>query len=352
MKDDKILLLLMDDLNKKNTAPSRRMKFILDGFNKIKKNNVVLSGTRKGRFKSVLKFICSKGYNNVSEAYVESTNSGMLISEFILLIILKLKKIPLAIYIRDAYPKYLYYWKKANIKVIISNLFWFMSYYSYRLLADQLYCPTQKMIDVLKIKAKTLPPAMNDNEKIVKKRCDNLILYSGGIGKQYDIDSFLLGCKKLSSEIDIKVKIFCRKYETNLIKSWLREKWLTVENRTIESIECLPVAGIIALKKLPYSDLAFPTKLLSYIGLEIPIIASDNFTIEKIINKHKVGCIVQAENPNEYYKAIKMMITNEEKKTKLIGYVRKMKMDSSMYWSQRAKTILTDLQPLKEVGNK
>jgi len=346
---NKLLIIVMSDLTILNKAPARRMKAIIDSFEKMKVSLITLSGSRKQRSKRAWKFLFSNNLKYIKGVYVESSNSGMMFSEFLLLLKVKFNKIPISVYIRDGYPLFKEFWSIRFYRQIIANIFWLISYYCYRFLVDIMYFPSEILMNKFKFNnKKLLIPGISDFKNNLGKQKKNSIFYAGGIGQQYDIETFLKACKKLAEEIDISVTIFCRESEVYLINNWRKESWLSIQHKNLEELDFQPMIGIIPLVKHHYSDLAFPVKLLDYLSINVVILASNSLTTKKYIENKKIGIIVKSENVDDYYRKIKELFEDEELYNRLKENVKNLGKKNEVSWQQRCETIFNDLREKNE----
>lgn len=341
---NKLLILAMYDLKVKNIAPARRMSAIIETFNELDIPFISLSGSRKERRKKAWNALFSYKFNDVSGVYVESSNSGMLITEFVLLMKYKLKKIPISVYIRDIYPKYKQYWLWKNYRVVLAHLFWLASYFVYKMICEIIYIPSTLIAQKLSLdNYKILPPGLLGSEKNLGKIKQNSIFYAGGTGPQYDIECLLFACKKLSKEINIIVTFLCRKDEIEKISKWQSESWFSILNNDLEQLDFQPQIAVIPLTNTEYGDLSFPVKLMDYISINTPILASDSFVIKNFINEHQIGLIAKSEDVDDYYEKIKIMLEDRNLYEELLANVYKLQKNPEISWEYKCKTILKDL---------
>jgi glycosyltransferase involved in cell wall biosynthesis len=340
---NKLLIIAMSDLTLLNKAPARRMKAIIDNFEKMKVPISVLSGNRKQRSIRVRKFLFSNDLKNIKGVYVESSNSGMVFAEFLLLLILKVKKNPISVFIRDSYPLFREYWTLKYYRQTIANIFWLISYCCYHFLVDTMYFPSEILMRKFKFNnKKLLQPAIPNIDFELGRVKNNSMFYAGGIGQQYDIETFLTACKKLTNEKDISVTIFCREEEVNRISKWWNYSWLNIQHKNLEELDFQPMLGIIPLRKHFYSDLTFPVKLLDYVSINAVIIASDSTVTKEYIEKNKIGVVVKSGDSDDYYRKVKELLENEKYYNSLKENVVKLSNSEEVTWENRCQKVLDD----------
>jgi len=345
MKNKKLLLYMANgDISKLNKAPSRRMKAIYDNFKKLNIDFYFIGGNRKNRMKKSLHILFSSQIYKIDMVYIESSNSGLLFSEMILLLFLKIKKIPISVFIRDSYPFYRAYWNFKYPKMIVSNIFWLASYLFYRMIVFKMYFPSEIMMKKFFFKFKDiLQPGVTIRNNKLKETENFLIFYAGGIGQQYDIQTFLNACKKIYLlKKNIRVLIYCRFREVDNIKKWENEKWISIQHKNLEELDIQPNLGIIPLKNIKYSEIVFPVKLLDYISLGLPIISSDALTLKNYIEKKNIGFVVKSESIEGYYNKILTMIEDKKKYNHFKKNVKEMKQSKEITWLTKCNKILND----------
>lgn len=342
---NKLLIIAMSDLRILNKAPARRMKAIINNFGKMKVSINVLSGNRKQRSKRAWEFLISNKLKDITGVYIESSNSGMMFSEFLLLLKVKFNKIPISVYIRDGYPLFKEYWSLRFYRQIIANIFWLISYYCYRFLVNIMYFPSKMLMEKIRFNnKKLLIPGISNFEHDLGRQKKNSIFYAGGIGQQYDIETFLKACKKLAEEINISVTMFCREDEVYKISNWKNKLWLSIQHKNLEELDFQPIVGIIPLRKHCYSDLAFPIKLMDYVSINAVILASDSTVTKEYIEKHKIGLVAKSEDIDDYYRKMKKLLINKELYNRLRENVMNLKKSEDVTWKARCKQIIDDVR--------
>lgn len=341
---NKLLIIAMYDLKVNNIAPARRMIAIIKSFHNLNEPFDSISGSRRQRMISALRLIFSQKTRDYSKVYIESTNSGMIFSELLLLLKLKINKVPISVYIRDIYPKYKQFWLWNNYRVILAHLFWMLSYNIYKKICKVIYVPSEIMAQKLSLSNyKVLSPGFSSSIKLGKIK-QNSIFYAGGTGPQYDTECFLSACEKLSKEIDISVTFYCRKNEIGKISKWQTESWLMIHHKDLEQLDFQPQIAVIPLSNSEYGNLAFPVKLMDYISINTPILSSNSYVIEKFISKHNIGLIVNSGDVDDYFKKMKKMLEDQKLYKELLINVYKMQQNPEITWEYKCKKILKDFK--------
>lgn len=333
----------MGDLTINNRAPSRRMKAIKEDFNSMNIKFVCISGTRSNRMRLSLKLLFSENKKEINRIYVESSNSGLLLSEALLLLFFKLKKIPISVFIRDAYPLFLKGWIHQNINGTIANILWFISICFYKRIASILYFPAEGLRELINFKNKhLLPPAIDVNWKL-KTIKENSIFYTGGLKGPYLIEPILMACDELSKEISLTLTIYCRENDRDALKKWESKKWINIEHKVIEELDFQPEIGVMSSNR-KYQSLTRSVKLMDYIRMGMPVVISDSSANTKFLTKHKIGLVADSLDWKTFYVQIKKIISDKEVYNELKENVLKLRKSEEITWRARCKQILNDFE--------
>ncbi len=340
----KFIYFAMGKIKDQTIAPSRRMKFIYDGFKKLDMDMLFVGGTRQERNRMARSIIFSGEYKEVETGYIETSNAGMVLWEFILLVLLKWNGAYISVFIRDAYPFFKEYWRNRGFKLLAANILWLVSIIVYSSTCKIFYFPSEGLGNLFRMKnRRVLRPGIDHIVSGLTER-SKTIFYAGGVTGQYDMDTFLVACEGLRSKYDIKVLVYCRSYSRENVKKWLSKDWIKVEHKTLEQLNFKPLCGIIPLKRNKHTEVAFAVKLLDYVKLGVPIVASDTTTIKDYILEKGIGVICKAENVKSYIEQIEMLLTNPKLHGKLSKNVEKLQEDPEIYWDSICERIMRDLR--------
>ena len=177
------------------------------------------------------------------------------------------------------------------------------------------------------------------------------VIYVGGISKQYGIDLLLESMNIVNKKQHINLNLVCREKELYNISSEYKDKeWLKIFNisgkEALKKIYSDSKIALIATKRSIYNNFAIPTKLFEYMQYNLPIIATDNFEVKKIIEKYNIGIITE-ENPEAYAKAILKLYNDEELYLKYKSNEKEALLTENL-WKHRINEINENLTNLKE----
>ena len=171
--------------------------------------------------------------------------------------------------------------------------------------------------------------------KLKKTEQDNKfnVIYSGNLGIIYDFQNLLKTAFILKNYKDIqfiikgtgdeRIKSFLHQYiKINKLKNvHFNEEFLNSQ----EFIKFLNLADafVLPMKKCPFPDASFPSKLIDYLTFGKPVIYSGEGYIANLINELELGIITIPGSPQDLSKAILYLKKNEEIRNKMGKNARK-----------------------------
>lgn len=341
---DKFLYIALGDDTKKDIAPSLRMAAMKKGFQQIiPHEKLILINGRAGKRASEIKKIFSlKQINSIKAVYVESSSIGVSFWDVLLIVILKVKKVKMSVFIRDFYPLFRNGWADTNWKGKVANIFWFFNIFLYKFTMYQNYFPSVSSMKLLKMKRKDiLPPGLYlDIPTLPIQR--NTVFYAGGLRKPYNLTPVFEAVDKLNNELKVEFNLFCRFNDLSYISDWLDKEWLKVEHKSLYDLEYKPHIAIISSDST-YQAIARSVKMLDYIKLGTPILISDAYENSKFLIKHQIGLISDPDSSESFYQQLKKYFTDNELSERLENNVLKVQKSSELNWLTRCEKVLNDL---------
>lgn len=342
MKRPHILMLGQYPLDKLDSAPKIRTYHLWKALEKYARVTFV-TGTRQSRRGPLWKLLLAGNLKRFDAVYVEAATSTSMETDLLLLALLKLSKIPIGIYIRDAYPLF-GLTPVRTPKEWLLNKGWYISQWAYQRFADILFFPTQTLADYFDFHTKVLlPPAARTG--LVSEAFSgpfDTLLYAGHLSEEN-------GWPLLKAAMEI---IYEKKPQIRLLAltpTQIEEcpPWLELRRGVLDDIlDDLPriAAALIPRPKTNYNDLAIPVKLMDYLSLGLPIVATDCREMAELIQSHHLGKTVP-HIPAEFAKKILFMVTEERKfiSQECLNFIQINR------WEDRALIIIKHLLQSKEI---
>lgn len=340
----KLLFLGQYPLDNINSAPKVRTYNFYQNFKDLVDTDFI-TGTRRSRRLPLLKYIFSGKLFKVDFIYLESATSTSMETDILLLLIAKFFRIPIGIYIRDAFPIFNLI-EQNTIKNKLMVIGWYISIWVYKLMASRLFFPTDSLAKAFRNikKYKLLPPGgiSRSYEDIIPEHKG--ILYSGGLSPIYDINLLIKSIEKVYRKHNtMKLYFICRENEINQeIKNLIFDKpWIEIKHYNIDEIYELRnkiYLSIIPLAALPYGDVAIPVKLFDYMSLGRPIIATDRKETTIFFEENIVGLICKT-NFEDMANKIEYLFDNYDLAVKL-GKNAYNVLNEKHLWKHRAEEVI------------
>lgn len=299
MTSKHLVLLGMFDLSTLESARGVRIHNLHLALQKQTPVHLIV-GHRADRRKAIIQFLQSGGLQKSSAIYVEASTSTATESDLLLLRLAKQKRIPILIYIPDAYQLFPTLYPRKGIKVKILDWGWRISIASYQRLADRLLFPTQGLADCFNNipPVNLLPPAgLSDRELYPINWHQPKIVYIGAASYRYGSDLFLTALEQVVAAMPHVEAHFITNNDQYLATHPSRNAhWLKVESKTFHELPQVmqnAALAIIPLRPNPYNDLALPVKLFDYMSFGRPTISTNCKETARFILKEKCGYVVE-----------------------------------------------------------
>jgi glycosyltransferase involved in cell wall biosynthesis len=251
-------------------------------------------------------------------AYVESSSSSAAPVDVLALLILRLLRRPILIYVRDAYPMFPLEFPARGWSARLLYFGWRLSIGVYKLIATKLLFPTPELAAVFDLpdsEWELLPPGGVTPPDTSRCAHDSgeAIGYVGGISTRY-------GVQLLPEILDlVEAK---RGRQPKCIVVGRRHQWPLVEDRpSIELREAahgdlellLSEVGIclIPLAETRYNLMALPIKLFDYMSLGKAIITTRLPNVARLVEEENIG-IVCEDNPESLATAIAHLLDHPD----------------------------------------
>jgi len=175
-----------------------------------------------------------------------------------------------------------------------------------------------------------------DEENVIIPTKNKFVLYQGvlnpgrGIKQMIralyflkNIDLVIIGYGKVENELKQFVKMHKMGKKVFFIGRIPSEKLMNYTKK----------ASVGMVLEEPFGksfEFSLPNKLFDFIHAEIPIIASSNIEIKKIVQENEVGLVVDNFEPKHIAEKVKLLIDNNELRNRII--LNQQKIKNNFYW--------------------
>lgn len=332
-------------LEQVNSAPQVRTQSLWKAFSSLVETDFI-TGWRDDRRLPLLRYLLSGRLGKVKAIYLEAATSTSSETDLLFLLIAKCLRIPIGIYIRDGFPLFqmtdtLSFKHRLLIKA------WHVSIWAYFRLADALFFPSQGLAEAFGLtpeRYQLLPPGLRDLASDQQVPAPRRLLYAGGVSNYVYQGIFRLfeALDRLQPDFpDLQLLLVCRKHEVESLSAWRDRSWLRILHLDAEGLASLRdevELAVLPLNRTPYADLAMPVKLLDYLSMGKPVLASDAPTIKAFIENHDVGLAV-ACSADDFETALRYCFSHPEQLEHWAARARALAHEGHR-WEDRAAQVL------------
>ncbi|MBF2052865.1 MAG: glycosyltransferase family 4 protein [Candidatus Sericytochromatia bacterium] len=331
-----------------NSAPKIRTNAIRQALSEIA-DVTFITGTRHSRRPLIWRLLQELNYLHFDCVYLEAATSTSMELDWLLLKRLQDKGVPIGIFIRDAYQLFGQSpTRTPKEKLLYAG--WFLSQWVYRKTASTLFFPSRSLAAYFPFPHQVaLPPAgrpalwrtnMHQNPR--------WILYAGNL----DDES---GWPLLKEAMQYLV---CRYPDVRLLAvspTTLKDvpAWLILRPGTLSDMreQLTDVAcAVIPRPTTPYNHLAMPVKLMDYMSLGLPVVATPCYETSQFVSAESIGLIAEPRTET-FAQAIARMLNEPVLRQHIIqhGFEALHKRHT---WHHRAERILDSLLPQTRVSRR
>lgn len=355
MPEPKVLFITHIDPNWTASGSSVRPVMLLRAFRELNCEVQALYGP-SNRFPSRVKTLWNTlrwlKTNRPDFCYVEPPAGPMFcFGDHLLLFQLKRMKIPLAVFIRDAFWKVPETWGAATPKRLILELMSRFDWMVYNRTVNTFYFPSRRMADLFPTRCKKMilppggvllagplqPPAGTDRLSLI---------YVGAIADRYGSEILFQAFRLvLAANSKIDLHIVCRRDEWDRLDSSSKDldHMLVhhIQGAELGELYRLCDIALVPIRKSSYMDFAIPVKLYEYISYHLPVVVTDCAEMAEFVSRQDIGLVTASEAA-----AFAAGILNLAGDQALRAHYRARAAETLLtghLWTDRARQILNDM---------
>ena len=301
---------------------------------------------RRKNVKDILKWLKT---NAPDICYVEPPSGPFFnLIDHWLLYKMRLRRLPIGLFYRDAYWKFAKWWDKKGIKRFILIAMHIFDLTVFRCCCNTVFFPSKSMADLFRFKHKEILPPAGENRltEMLDKNIDTAV-YVGGVSERYGTHILLQSFMILNEEkfCNIHLKMVCRVDDDNeLIAPYKNKPWLELIKASGEQLKDIYSGadiGIIPFQRDLYMDFAVPVKLMEYLSYGLPVVATDCVETADFIRSNETG-IVCHDNAESLAMAVSGLVNDKDLYQKYKENSKKALLEQNL-WTHRVQTIVEDL---------
>ena len=308
---------------------------------------ILITGTRGGRRWPILRLLFTGQLGKVRCVYVESATSTATETDLLLLLVCKLLRIPIVIYIRDAYQFFPDIYDRSPLRVRILDWLWRRSIQFYILFAGILLFPSEGLAQQFKFSNRhdLLPPAgsasvLSETLDVSKK----VVLYVGPTISTEGADLLVEAMKLVTAKHHgAKCLIVTNEGESQDFRArWKGEPWLTFTSGTFNDLPNIMrdvYLTVVPRRRDAYNDFALPVKLFDYMSFGKPVVVTNCGEMAKVVRDSKSGLVVD-DTAEDIARGIMELFDNPDLAKELGANGHKTIRDEHS-WKHRAEELLS-----------
>lgn len=304
-----VLLLGHYPLDTLDRAPKVRTYAMAEALAK-KAELALITGTRSERAPALRAFLAQDRLRTIDGVYLESATSTMTLDDWRFLSAVHARRIPLSIYIRDAYQRFPDLYPPKNLKERALAVAYALTCREYQRLATTLFFPTDGLADLFSHPHKALlPPAGRILVPPDMPRLPFRVIYVGANGPHDGVSLMVEAMEQVvrkvpaarlvlvtrASETPTALPTFCKVVEASgtALSPWLWSASL----------------ALIPRPDTRYNRLALPVKLFDYLSHGLAVLTTRQSETAKLVVTAGAGMATD-DSPVDYARAVESLLAN------------------------------------------
>ena len=260
----------------------------------------VISGTRSGRARSIVRYLGGRRLTGVTAIYVENSTTLPGPADLAFLALARLRRIPILTYVRDAQQLFPEYYAVTSLKRRLSRYLFLPATRWLMRLSTTVVFPSRGLAAAVlgderrAEAAHLLPPGSRlADAPPVSPRARDLLLV-GSLRYPAHGGPILFEAMDLVRSRGLDVRLICvsrpGEEPAGPAPAWLRV--VRAEGSEIDALLPEVLACLTPRRRSPYNDLAVPIKVMEYLGYGRPLIVTDAVETAAIVRAAQCGLVV------------------------------------------------------------
>ncbi|HYM84752.1 MAG TPA: glycosyltransferase [Candidatus Dormibacteraeota bacterium] len=337
----RLLLYAMYDPAGLDSAPKVRISMMADALEDLVELERI-QGTRMTRARAALRWLRRPGIGSVDAVYVESSTSSATPVDLAFLLWARLRGRPVGVYFRDAYQLFRRLYPVTRWRHRLADLAWRVSMPVLRRIATVRFAPTLGLAEVLGLDdAVMLPPGTDP------------ALPDTGVGSEPVVA--YVGATNVADGYDRLFAAVCSLREGGLPETRLLVVAPSMPSPPAAFVDHVRSARphladvlrparvcVIPRPVNAYTDVALPVKLMDYLAMGKPVVATDARETRRVVEASGAGSIV-GDTPEAIALGLRRILEDAALAASMSARARSFATRPENTWPARARTVVASL---------
>jgi glycosyltransferase involved in cell wall biosynthesis len=338
-----ILVYGMYPLGRMDRAPEVRIAMMTEALGR-QVHAERIAGGRLGRCRAWFGWAVRGGPRRVGAVYVENSTSSVMPTDLAFLALMRLLRKPVGIYFRDAYQLFRDVHPRTRKRQVLTDWLWRATTPLLKGVASVPYSPSRGLATALKLKRPVLlPPGTDPSLPQLGEGDRDVVAAVVQIGPRSGFDT-LLAAMELVRNRRPKARLIVGSKavptSTASLPGWVEVA--PVNRNTLAELLKPARVCVLPLPINAYTNLAVAVRLLDFLGLGKPVVATDTDEARALIAASQAG-IATPDTPEGLAEGILRVLEDDRLAARMAAAARSYARSPEATWDTRARTVLTSL---------
>ena len=334
----------MYDAASAGSAPRVRIRLLSEALARIARVTMV-TGSRSARLRRGLHLVLG-GLRDQDGVYVETATSSAMPWDLLFLAAARALRVPLGIYVRDAYPMHRDLYPLPGVRARLSDLGWRLSVAAYRALASVMFVPSMGMAEALGLAdAVPLPPGTEPDAPNLGAGGEPVVAYVGALAAPVGFERLVEAMRLVREAMPDARLLAVGSAPTGSTAPQL-PGWVDTRHADRDQLPALLAPVSVCAIPLPinrYTNMAWPLKLSDYLSYGKPIVATATDEVRAALDGTKAAILV-GDSPAEIADGLLRVLRDRDLAANLAAAARDLAVQPNRTWDSRAAVIAEQLR--------
>jgi len=302
-------------------------------------------GGRLARTTAALRWWRRVGWGAIDGVYVESATSWAAPFDLLFLALARLHRKPVGVYFRDAYQLHRELYPRIRRRQVLTDWLWGLTTPALCHLATVRFVPSSGLAEMIGLRTfSLLPPGTDPSLPNLGAGREPIVAYVGGLDRSDGVETLIeamAGVREALPGASLRiVSPVDPRRVLGPLPGWIG--WLATGRGGLANALRDARVCVIPRPLNRYTDLAVPVKLMDYLSLGKPIVATRAAETERLVAASRAALLV-GDTAAALAAGIARVLTEPDVATGLADRARALAEDPRLTWDGRAGRLITVL---------